>query len=46
MGDDLICQGIMEKRDVDDRTFGGLPLGHDAAAGSDITIDDLYTEPR
>ncbi|MEK9848900.1 MAG: thiosulfohydrolase SoxB [Candidatus Puniceispirillum sp.] len=42
--DDLICQGIMEERDVDIALSPGFRWGTTLLPGQDITIDDLYTQ--
>ena len=42
--DDLICQGIMEERDVEISLSPGFRWGTTLLPGQDITIDDLYTQ--
>jgi len=42
--DDLICQGIMEERDVEIALSPGFRWGTTLLPGQDITIDDLYTQ--
>jgi sulfur-oxidizing protein SoxB len=42
--DDLICQGIMEERDTQIALSPGFRWGTTLLPGSDITIDDLYSE--
>ncbi len=42
--DDLICQGIMEQRDTQIALSPGFRWGTTLLPGSDITIDDLYSE--
>ncbi len=42
--DDVICQGIREKRDVQIALSPGFRWGTTLLPGSDITMDDLYTE--
>ncbi|MGB5214969.1 MAG: 5'-nucleotidase, partial [Anderseniella sp.] len=42
--DDLICQGIIEKRDTQIALSPGFRWGTTLLPGQDITIEDLYTE--
>jgi sulfur-oxidizing protein SoxB len=42
--DDLICQGIIEERDVEISLSPGFRWGTTLLPGQDITIDDLYTQ--
>ena len=42
--DDLICQGIRERRDVQIALSPGFRWGTTLLPGQDITVDDLYTE--
>jgi sulfur-oxidizing protein SoxB len=42
--DDLICQGIIEERDVEISLSPGFRWGTTLLPGQDITIEDLYTQ--
>ena len=42
--DSVICQGIMEERDVEIALSPGFRWGTTLLPGQDITIDDLYTQ--
>jgi sulfur-oxidizing protein SoxB len=42
--DDLICQGIMEERDVEIALSPGFRWGTTLLPGQNITIDDLYNQ--
>jgi len=42
--DDLICQGIMEKRDTQIALSPGFRWGTTLLPGQDITVDELYNE--
>jgi sulfur-oxidizing protein SoxB len=42
--DDLICQALIEERDAEISLSPGFRWGTTLLPGSDITIDDLYTE--
>lgn len=42
--DDLICEGLIEERDAEISLSPGFRWGTTLLPGSDITIDDLYTQ--
>lgn len=42
--DDLICQGLMEKRDAEIALSPGFRWGTTLLPGQEITIDDLYAQ--
>ncbi len=42
--DDLICEGIIEQRDVEISLSPGFRWGSTLLPGQDITIDDLYNQ--
>lgn len=42
--DDLICEGIIEQRDVEISLSPGFRWGASLLPGDDITIDDLYNQ--
>jgi len=42
--DDLICQAMLQERDAEIALSPGFRWGRTVPSGSDITVDDLYTQ--